>query len=300
MIVNTKLACGSRKYVDYVTTLAKRYPDVVHLHPMGHSVWNTPLYAIQLGEGPTSCIITGAHHGLEWMTSLLLLHFVELVCLHAHLGRQLLDYDIPYLLGTRCAYLVPMVNPDGVDIALRRIPTEHLHTITAMCPWEELSTRWQANAHGVDLNHNYPAAWQQGQDLERKYGIFGPGPTRYGGTAPESEPETRALMQLTRSLHPSRVIAYHSQGEVIYDDFQGYRPKGTSQLSQLFCSVSGYTVDAVRGIAAARGYKDWFIQEFDRPGFTVEVGCGFNPLPIEQFDDIFHKNLEMMLMAWLL
>lgn len=300
MIVNTKLACGSRKYLDYLSLLANKYPHAIRLLPIGHSVWGTPLYAIQLGEGPVSCIFTGAHHGLEWLTSLLLLRFVEVVCLHAQAKRKLLDYDLSYLLGTRCAYLVPMVNPDGVDIALHRIPTQHLSSITALCPWEELPTRWQANAHGVDLNHNYPAAWQQGQKLEEKYGIHGPGPTRYGGTAPESEPETQALMALTRSLHPARVIAYHSQGEVIYDDFQGYRPKGTAQLSQLFCSVSGYTVDAVRGIAAARGYKDWFIQEFDRPGFTVEVGRGLNPLPIFQFDAIFRQNLEILLMAWLL
>lgn len=300
MIVNTTLACGSRKYAEYATLLAQQYPEFITLSPIGHSVWGSPLYALHLGHGDTRCLMTAAHHGMEWITSLLVLHFVEVVCTHAQAGKLLLDYDVEYLLRTRTCCIVPMVNPDGVDIALCRVPIQYLGNITTLCPWEELPLRWQANAHGVDLNHNYPAAWEQGRALEQKYGIIGPGPTRYGGAQAESEPETHALMQLTRTLRPARVIAYHSQGEVIYDDFQGYRPKGTQQLTQMFCSVTGYTPDEVQGIAAARGYKDWFIQEFDRPGFTIEVGRGTNPLPIRQFDEIFHKNLELMLMAWLL
>ena len=28
------------------------------------------------------------------------------------------------------------------------------------------------------------------------------------------------------------------------------------------------------------GYKDWFIQYYDRPGYTIEVGLGQSPLPL--------------------
>jgi len=45
------------------------------------------------------------------------------------------------------------------------------------------------------------------------------------------------------------------------------------------------------------GYKDWFIQQFRRPGYTIEVGTGENPLPLEQFDEIYLDNLGILVVA---
>lgn len=42
------------------------------------------------------------------------------------------------------------------------------------------------------------------------------------------------------------------------------------------------------------GYKDWFIQEYDRPGYTIEVGRGVNPLPMEQFEQIYEDNYYIL------
>ena len=48
------------------------------------------------------------------------------------------------------------------------------------------------------------------------------------------------------------------------------------------------------------GYKDWFIQEFDKPGYTFEAGIGVNPLPISQLGTIYLDNEKAMLLAALL
>lgn len=45
------------------------------------------------------------------------------------------------------------------------------------------------------------------------------------------------------------------------------------------------------------GYKDWFIQDFDRPGYTVEAGLGENPLPISQLPEIVRDNLPILLLG---
>ena len=45
------------------------------------------------------------------------------------------------------------------------------------------------------------------------------------------------------------------------------------------------------------GYKDWFIQKFRRPGYTIEAGSGQNPLPIGQFDEIYRNNLPILVTA---
>ena len=74
---------------------------------------------------------------------------------------------------------------------------------------------------------------------------------------------------------------------------------GLSEVEQaeILSAVSGYKLDLADGLSSYSGYKDWFINEFGKPGYTIEVGAGENPLPIEQFDGIYSDILEMLVMA---
>jgi g-D-glutamyl-meso-diaminopimelate peptidase len=129
------------------------------------------------------------------------------------------------------------------------------------------------------------------------YGIMGPGPTRYSGTAPESEPESRAVANFTRWHNFMLVLAFHSQGQVIYWNFMDMAPPEARFVGQQLAAASGYLLEEATGIASYAGYKDWFIQEYRRPGYTVEVGLGTNPLPISQFDQIYKDTVELLLLA---
>lgn len=93
------------------------------------------------------------------------------------------------------------------------------------------------------------------------------------------------------------MIAYHTQGRVIYWSFQNYQPPVAYQIAQIFARASGYTVATPPPEAVYAGYKDWFIQEYRRPGYTMEVGIGRNPIPISQFNTIYGENEEVMLLA---
>ena len=48
------------------------------------------------------------------------------------------------------------------------------------------------------------------------------------------------------------------------------------------------------------GYKDWFIQTYKKPGFTIEVGLGLNPLPISQFEQIYNDILGILILGSIL
>ena len=61
--------------------------------------------------------------------------------------------------------------------------------------------------------------------------------------------------------------------------------------------ISGYSLEQATGVASYAGYKDWFIQEYRRPGYTIEVGQGKNPIPVSQFDQIYRENLGVLLYA---
>jgi hypothetical protein len=200
----------------------------------------------------------------------------------------------------RSLYIVPMLNPDGVAIRHFGADAAGLFKkrVIAMNGNHNFSL-WQANARGVDLNHNYDAEFEQCKKAERALGIISGGPTRYGGDYPESEPESGALVHLTRILSPTlkAVLALHTQGEEIYWDFAGDAPKNARMLAECFSRVSGYTVASPPAEASYGGYKDFVIREFRIPAFTIECGRGKNPLPSSDFYAIYDRVLPILLTA---
>ncbi len=77
-------------------------------------------------------------------------------------------------------WIVPELNPDGVAVDTRQ------------------------NAHGVDLNRNFPYRWQYSSD-----------PTFYSGPRPASEPETRAMMRLVLRIRPAITVTYHQHMDLV-------------------------------------------------------------------------------------
>ena len=115
------------------------------------------------------------------------------------------------------------------------------------------------------------------------------------GRAPLSQIESQALYDFTERIDPALVIAWHSQGDVIYWQFGGIDVPGARELAERFAQVSGYALEDTPYNSSFAGYKDWFIQAYPRPGFTIEVGTGTNPLPLEQFEAIYRASLPILL-----
>lgn len=262
---------------------------------ISQTILKNNIHLITIGKGSKKLFLSAAFHGMEDITSKLLMYFSEkllnLYKKNSEKTHQILD-DVTI-------YIVPMVNPDGVSISLNEITSKDkiYNSLLAINKGNPDFTKWQANANGVDINHNFNADWHLSRSFEKKHGIFGPSPTRYAGEFPESEIESRTLVSLTRKNSFDLVIAFHSQGEEIYYSFGSELPKHSSTLAEKFASVSGYKAETPSGIAAFGGYKDWFIKEFNRPGFTIEVGLGKNPLPPQQFESIYPKAEAIILSA---
>ncbi len=241
--------------LDDIKHFKEKYPHIPTFS-IGQSIEGRELVALKLGSGSKRIFLNGAHHAMEWLTAKVLVDFADEVAQKK--------------TAINCSlYIVPMVNPDGVYIASK-------------------GEKWQANARGVDLNHNYNALWELSKQLEISHGITSPGPTRFGGEYPESEPETRAVANFTRQNNFDMAIALHSQGEVIYYDFCGVVPDGTNEYLDAFESVSHYRRDNPEGIASYGGYKDWFIKKFKKPAFTIEIGLGENPLPLSDLEKVYN------------
>ena len=89
----------------------------------------------------------------------------------------------------------------------------------------------------------------------------------------------------------------HTQGKVIYWKYLDYIPKRSYTIGQKLAEVSGYTLSLTPEESSYAGYKDWFIQAFNKPGYTVEAGVGINPLPLSQFNDIYNDNYGLLTTA---
>lgn len=271
----------------------------VHLFSAGQSVLGKPLWCLFMGNPLIPpVLLAGATHGSEWITALLLTYFAETLAEAAARGGIIAGIQAERLLSHHSLLLLPCLNPDGVEIAI--------HGPEAAGEWADSVARmmalspgqvWQANARGVDLNHNFDAGWEILREMERASGIDGPGPTRYGGPCPFSEPETAAIRSLC-GCHPVRqLLSFHAQGEEIYWRYGSRTPGRGLLVARLLGVSSGYTVCDPVGLASHGGMKDWFIQTTGRPGFTIEVGSGKNPLELEQLWDIWEKVKELLMLS---
>jgi g-D-glutamyl-meso-diaminopimelate peptidase len=276
-----------------------RYP-FIEVGIAGKSVLGKNLYTLKLGNGPVEVFYNGAHHGLEWITSPLLLKFTENFAKAYTEGRPIQSYDLRDIWKQNTIYIIPMVNPDGVNLVLQGLQRDNPF-YDELIAWNNgqmnFGEVWQANIRGVDLNHNYDASWELSKQAEPFNGIYGPGPTRFSGEYPESEPETKAVADFTRNHNFRLVLAYHSQGEVIYWTYLDKTPPESRRLGEVFSDLSGYSLEEATGMTSYAGYKDWFIDRYGRPGFTMEVGLGKNPLPISQFAKIYRDNEGVLLAA---
>lgn len=279
--------------------LKARYP-FLEIGVAGKSVLGRNLYYIRLGNGPTEVFYNGAHHALEWITAPLLMEFVENFARAYSNNSSISGYNVREIWRRSSIYIMPMVNPDGVELVLSGLKRDNPY-YSRLLQWNgtglPFSQVWNANIRGVDLNRNYPASWEQAKAQEPSFGVYGPGPTRYGGPSPLSEPETQAVVNFTRQHSFKLVIAYHTQGRVIYWLYKGIRPPRALEIARRFSEITGYAVSDVPYEAAYAGYKDWFIEQYRRPGYTFEVGIGRKPTPISQFNTIYRENEEVLLLA---
>lgn len=281
-----------------VEELVNTYP-FIRTETIATTAFGRPIYAMAIGEGDRQVLYSAAHHANEWLTSTVLLKFAEDYAEAIQNGGQIGGTDASELSKTSTIYIVPMVNPDGVDLVTGVLlpgdeEYERARELARNYPNIPFPAGWKANLNGVDLNLQYPAGWLMAREIKFSQGYTSPGPRDYVGRFPLSQIESQALYDYTERIDPAIVIAWHSQGEVIYWQYGGIEVEGARELAEEFASVSGYRLEDTPYASSFAGYKDWFIQAYRRPGFTIEVGSGTNPLPLSQFEDIYRASLPIL------
>lgn len=291
-IVRVQDGYNHKTMLEDLGALKNSYPELEIIN-IGKSVLGRSIPAVKLGTGSKKIHYNGSFHANEWITTVLLMVFIE-KCLEVnHSGSTLEGFDVAQVFKDISLWIVPMVNPDGVDLVQNGFIADNNPFYREVLQANKGSTNfrnWKANIRGVDLNDQFPAHW------EREYNrreTNGPAPLNYPGPSPLSEPEAKAMADFTENNDFRLVIAFHAQGEEIYWGYEQLEPPESQQITKKFQEASGYR--AVRYVVSDAGYKDWFIYKWQRPGFTVECGQGQNPLPLSQFWPIWSKAGRIML-----
>lgn len=280
-----------------------RYPRLT-VTPYGKSALGRTLLSASVGTGvPVG--FNASHHANEWITTPLLLRMIEALLYAASDETSIGGVSAARLLDRARLTAAPLVNPDGVDLVTGFLPAnspafQRMMGIAGGYPAIPFPSGWKANANGVDPNLGYPAGWERARAIKFAEGFTGPAPRDYVGTAPFSEPENRAMRALTERERFALTVSYHTQGGEIYWRYGDKTPPRAREIAEAFASVSGYAVTDPGADSGFAGYKDWCIDAFGIPAFTVEAGRGTNPLPLSDLPGLYRENIGILVHALML
>ncbi|MET1179790.1 M14 family metallocarboxypeptidase [Peribacillus simplex] len=289
MIVTDK-PYGYQSLLDDLDILSFHYP-FIKVESIGRSVLGKELLEVRIGQGEKVIHYNGSFHANEWITTAVLMKWLNDFLLAVTNDRTLCEMDCMPFYRDMTISMVPMVNPDGVELVLKgKEAAEGKVDVLKINNGNPAFYAWKANIRGVDLNNQYPANWE----IEKRRKIpKAPAPRDFPGETALSEPEALAMKELAIRRNFERVLALHTQGKEFYWGYEGHEPEQAANVAREFEERSGYR--SVQYVDSHAGYKDWFIQEFKRGGFTIELGKGINPLPLSHLPGIYEDSVKILM-----
>lgn len=159
-VVPTNMAYTYELMQMNIKTLKKVYPFLV-VGNIGKSVLEKSIPYIKIGNGNKEVMYLASIHANEWITAVLLMKFIENFCRAFVQNSNIYEHNARDVFSQVSIYIVPMVNPDGVDLvtgAINKNSQEYRNfkKISNNFPEIPFPDGWKANANGVDLKNYQP------------------------------------------------------------------------------------------------------------------------------------------------
>ncbi|MFA6808918.1 MAG: M14 family zinc carboxypeptidase, partial [Eubacteriales bacterium] len=294
-VVNPYVEYSYEQMLKDSSEIKRLYPDAVELVTIGQSVENRALLLIKLGKGEKKVFLNGSMHAREYITTSLLMEMVDEYAYAYTYNEKFDNYNAKTLLDNVTLYIVPMVNPDGVNLVQNGISStsnpEKVKKIKNMQPYLGYEA-WKANINGVDLNRNFPVGWDAMISNTNVYSS-----ENFKGTAAATEPEVKALLNLLKNNQFKIVSSYHTQGELIY-----WSDKNCSSFNNILEPMTDRLVKLTgfKKGSKLQSYGMWGsgISDLTRaqkiPTFTLEF-CPYRndkPFPNSEFNVVWDKGKD--------
>ena len=274
-ILDYKCALDYGLMMRYIDVFMRRY-DFLGVTSIGCTVMGKSIPMITLGKGKSAALYVGAPRAGEWLTSIVLLRFINEYCELYKNKNRIYNNTLDYLYSEKTVYIVPMLNADGVDYRINGVNDKNILYDRLLRMNEESGTdfsAWEANGRGVELSFNYNFDFGKNKKIESDRGIFGGAPSGYSGTSPESEPEIGALCNFLRFNASVEGVVSLGVGENTVSCSLSEEAKRYSGTAGRLSRMSGYSLESES--AGAGGFSEWCMNELSVPVF--EIKCGGAP-----------------------
>jgi len=272
--------------------LQKRFPQCVSYEMRSKTYQGRNIPVLYLGNRNAGkyVLVQSAIHAREYMSTLLVMAMLE------HYARL---YDtgsyqntpIRNIFSKVCFVILPMVNPDGVEIAQKGekgAVTEDVKRWVREHKKAGMShTQIKSNACGVDLNRNFANGF--GKDRRRKPNKSY---SHYPGKHPYSEIESQLLKTIAEEHHFTCFLNYHTHGNLVYYGCKNAKTavnEKATRMAQLIKRHTSYPLYGSQTSPECGSWGDEVELKYGSPSATIELGTR-NPVPIAEFNDLFGKN----------
>lgn len=293
-VVNPYQEYDYNKMVADAEKLAEMYPDIVKLSSIGKSVEGRDLTLIEFGKGKNKIFVCGAHHGREYITTTYLMYAIDRYANCYRTGSMWGNFNPKDILNDATFYIVPMVNPDGVNLVINGIESTQNPEEVAKLPIFEGKqygySAWKANIRGVDLNWNYDKDWSVKKNKNVR------GSSGFTGDGPYTEPESMAMADYVDNNYFDAYVSYHTQGEIFYWAEDDTKP---TYINNLIKKETGFVQYTDNGKGIGGSFFDYVYRKYKKPTLTIEL-CpyiGNYPYPVNDFDTVWNPTKNILLIV---
>ncbi len=271
--------------------LQRMYPELIKTSSIGTSVEGRDLKLIEFGRGETKVFVCATHHAREYITTTYVMYAIDQYAYAYRTGSMWGPYNPKEILDNITFCIVPMVNPDGVNLVQNGInATKNPQEVASMGIYESPEHgyyAWKGNIRGVDLNWNYDKNWYPNHNRNPR------GSAGFFGDYPNSEPEVVAICNYVDSHVFEAFLSFHTQGEIFYYMDNKDKP---SQINDIIRRETGFPEYGDNGKNGGSFYHYAYLN-YNKPTITVEL-CpyvGNYPYPNEDFNTVWNPAKNVIL-----